>query len=61
MPKGNEEGMYQFHSFNYIHCPDENQVQREFDILNQKGILDNKNIISNKEVEEIKKYKSFNV
>ena len=60
VPKGNEEGMYQFHSFNYVHCPDESQVEKEFEILNEKGILNNENMISAREIEEIKKYKSFN-
>ncbi len=59
VPKGNEKGMYQFHSFNYVHCPDEAQVQREFQILNEKGILNEENMISAGEIEEIKKYKSF--
>lgn len=55
--------MYQFHSFNYIHCPNanKNEIQREFEILKNKGILKEENIISNEKIEQIGKYKSFNI
>ena len=55
--------MYQFHSFNYIHCPNanENEIKREFEILDKTGILKKENIISNKKIEQISKYKSFNL
>ncbi len=55
--------MYQFHSFNYIHCPNanENEIQREFEILNKIGILKSENIIPSEKIEQISKYKSFNV
>ena len=63
VPKGHEDGMYQFHSFNYIHCPNPNvgEIEREFEILCNTGVLTDENVISNDMVEEISKYKSFNV
>lgn len=63
VPKGQEEGMYQFHSFNYIHCPnaDKTEINREFEILRNTGVLKPENIIPNEVVEKIGKYKSFNV
>ena len=63
VPKGHEDGMYQFHSFNYIHCPNANEgeIKREFEILCDTGVLVPENIVSDEAVEQIGKYKSFNV
>ena len=53
--------MYQFHSFNYIHCPNANEqeIKREFEILNQTQILTPENQLTPQQIHQMVHSKSF--
>ena len=53
--------MYQFHSFNYIHCPNANEqeIKREFNILHEYQVLTPENKLNTQEINQIIKHKSF--
>jgi len=58
-----KEGLYKFHSLSYIHCPDADiiKVLDEMNLLHNEGIIATQNEISIGQLNEIKKYRTFNV
>lgn len=58
-----DEGLFKFHSLSYLHCPDAEvgKVLNELNLLQSEGVFNEENEISMLELENIKRYGTFNV